>query len=115
VRINQVKKQMEFPAIDQIESALRDVITESVTNGVRIESLLVSGNGEPTLHPEIDQLTERLRKVQQEALPNAKLIVLTNGAHIDNRRTVETLNLYDERVIKIDAASENGFKMVNAH
>ena len=114
IRMNQVKKQMEFPSVDAIESALREIITESVTQNTSIDSLLVSGNGEPTLHLEIDQLTERLRKVQQEVLPNAKLIILTNGAHIENRRTVETLNLYDERVIKIDAASETGFKAVNA-
>lgn len=114
IRMNQVKKQLQFPSVESLESELRAVITSTVTGGIAIDSLLISGNGEPTLHPEFDQVTDRILKVQKETLPNSKALVLTNGAHIDNRRTVETLNLYDERIVKVDAASEEGFKAVNA-
>jgi len=114
VRMNQVKKDIEFPAVDAIEMAARERILEAVSSSTKIDHLVVSGNGEPSLHPDLDVLSKQLIAMRDEALPEARLLILTNGAHIDTRRTTEALDMFDERIIKLDAGSENGFKRVNS-
>jgi len=78
-----------------------------------INAITISGNGEPTLHPEFLECVEAILAARNELMPETKVVVLSNGAHCDNRRVVHGLNLVDERMIKIDAGSENAFKRIN--
>lgn len=113
VRMNQIKKDVTFPSVESIETSLREKLRELSSQQVAINTLTVSGNGEPTLYPYFAELTERLLIVRDELSSDTPVVVLTNGAHIDSRRMVHALDLYDERMIKIDAGSESDFKKMN--
>ncbi len=113
IRMNQIKKEVAFPSVDEVETLLRHKLRELSQAQTLPKSLTVSGNGEPTLYPHFAELSERLVTVRNEMCPHIPLMILTNGAHIDNRRTVQALDMYNERMIKVDAGSDNDFRRIN--
>jgi wyosine [tRNA(Phe)-imidazoG37] synthetase (radical SAM superfamily) len=110
IRMNQIKKDVAFPSVEEIDSLLR---TQLRLGTEHLKSLTLSGNGEPTLYPQFLELTEALVKARGELAPHLPLRVLTNAAHIDSRRMVQALDMYDERVVKVDAGSDALFKKIN--
>ncbi len=92
--------------------------------GKSIETILVSGNGEPTLHPLFLQLTKNLISKRAELtsstnqfaglkLTTTRTVCITNGDRLDERDIVDALNLFDECIVKLDAGTEKGFKKIN--
>ena len=107
--MNTVRKGYVFPTAEDLRAAFRDYIVKSV----RTDAILVSGNGDPTLHGEFDLMMQVLKGLRDEHLPGVRLVVLTNGAHLDQKRVVNGLNLADERVIKVDAGNDVMLQKVN--
>jgi wyosine [tRNA(Phe)-imidazoG37] synthetase (radical SAM superfamily) len=107
--MNKVRKNYVFPALEDIKTSFRDYIKKSVP----MEAVVVSGNGEPTLHPEFDEAMSMIRSLRDEHLPGRPLVVLSNGAHLDSKKVVSGLNMADERVIKVDAGNDGLMQKVN--
>lgn len=114
IRMNQIKKDIRFPTVEDIESKLREKIQQLSLADRLPQNLTVSGNGEPTLYPQFLELTERLIAVRDELCSQTPVVILTNGAHIDNRKMVHALDLYDQRMVKVDAGSDKDFKLINS-
>lgn len=108
--MNAIRKDYAFPSLDDLRLKFKEYIRASVP----IDHIVVSGNGEPTLYPEFDQAMQAVRELRDAHLPKTRIVVLTNGAHLDSKKTVTGLNLADERVIKIDAGNDPLFHRVNA-
>jgi wyosine [tRNA(Phe)-imidazoG37] synthetase (radical SAM superfamily) len=107
--MNKVRKDYVFPSLEQIRAAFKAYIAKSVP----MEAIVLSGNGEPTLYPDFEEAMKLIVELRQEHLPGAKIIVLSNGAHLDNKKVVAGLNLADERVIKVDAGNDTLLAKVN--
>lgn len=107
--MNRIRKDYEFPTLDQITAAFRQYIKKSVPT----DAIVVSGNGEPTLYPQFDDAVQRLVELRNEHTPGKKVVVLSNGAHLDNKKVVAGMNLADERVIKIDAGNDTVMQKIN--
>lgn len=107
--MNKVRKDYAFPTLDDIREAFRAYIRKSVP----VDAVVVSGNGEPTLYPDFDEAMRMILHLRDEHLPGKKVVVLTNGAHLDSKKTVAGLNLADERVIKVDAGNDAVLQKVN--
>lgn len=107
--MNRIRKDYEFPKLDDIRHAFKEYIMRSVET----KAVVVSGNGEPTLYPDFDEAMKLVCELRDAHLPGTKIVVLSNGAHLDNKKVVGGLNLADERVIKIDAGNDALMQKVN--
>jgi len=107
--MNKIRKDYEFPSLDAIRTAFRSYIKKSVTS----DAIVISGNGEPTLYPQFEEAMQMLKELRDEHLPGIRLLVLSNGAHLDSKRVVVGMNLADERVIKVDAGGDVMMQKVN--
>jgi wyosine [tRNA(Phe)-imidazoG37] synthetase (radical SAM superfamily) len=107
--MNKIRKDYEFPSLEQITAAFKENIKKSVP----ADAIVVSGNGEPTLHPEFEEVIKRLVELRDEHLPGIKIVVLSNGAHLDLKKVINGLNLADERVIKVDAGNDPLMQKIN--
>lgn len=107
--MNKIRKDYEFPTAEHLSAAFKEYIKASVA----IDAIVVSGNGEPTLHADFEEMMKTLLSLRDEHVPGIKIVVLSNGAHLDNKKVVAGLNLADERVIKIDAGGDGLMQKVN--
>ena len=107
--MNKIRKDYEFPKLEDVRAKFKAYIVRSVT----VDAIVVSGNGEPTLYPDFDEAMKLLCELRDEHVPGTKIVVLSNGAHLDQKRVVNGFNLVDERVIKIDAGNDVYLQRVN--
>lgn len=113
IRMNQLKAELPFPSVAQVDEGLRAKMRSLIGEDKKVDAVTIAGNGEPTLHPEFLECVQAITAARNELMPDTKIVVLTNCAHCDNKRVVHGLNQADERMVKIDAGGENTFKRVN--
>jgi wyosine [tRNA(Phe)-imidazoG37] synthetase (radical SAM superfamily) len=103
------------PILDpsEVESAIETVLRGMGRRSDLLNCLTFSGNGEPTAHPKFAAIVESTRLVRGRLAPMARIVVLTNAAHLKKPDVVEGLNRCDEIVVKLDAGTEEVFQKVN--
>jgi len=109
--MNKIRKELVFPARAEIVEAVRQELRK---NHEGLSAITFSGNGEPTLHPEFEELVSDILVARNELAPQAKLIALSNGAHLDSKKVIVGMNKLDVRVLKLDAGSDKVMKALNA-
>ena len=114
IRMNQVEREIKFQAPELINDKLRKTLLKIDQSSVAIDSICVSGNGEPTLYPYFKKLTEMIHHSKNELLQTPKIHLLTNGAHFDQKKVVSALKYYDLVHVKFDAGDDDTLKKVNA-
>lgn len=114
LRMNQIKKDLNFADLGDLKKRLTERIRVlNAKEDTYFDSIVLSGNGEPTLYPHFYDAVEIIMAAQQELCPDAKVVALTNAAHLDNKKVVAGLNSLDERVVKVDAGNVQLFKRLN--
>jgi len=109
--MNKIRKEIVFPVRHDIVEAVRQMLRK---NHEELSAITFSGNGEPTLHPEFEELVDDILVARAEIAPHAKMVVLTNGAHLDSKKVLSGMNKFDIRIVKLDAGSEKIMKSLNA-
>ncbi len=106
-----------YPTIDSSEVQVYcDEVLDEVKGALeripRVDFVTISGCGEPTLHPEFYRVVEELKVLLMENF-EARLAVLSNSSTLTVAEVREALKMVDLPVLKLDAGSEEFFKMVN--
>lgn len=120
IRISRLKQDAQFTPVDEILSAIGRALGAAAQKGEPIDTIVVSGNGEPTLHPLFLNFAKSLleRRSELASITNGggkttKIVCMTNGDRLENRDIVDALNLFDECLVKIDVGTEKAFKKIN--
>lgn len=77
------------------------------------EYLTFSGNGEPTLHPEFNELVQTVSVWKQKFKSNLKLAIFTNSSQLSNPKIIESLALFDKIFCKFDWSSDNELQQIS--
>lgn len=112
--MNEIRKKLEFPLITDIATELRRALTLWKPSWPKPSAIIISGNGEPTLHPQIDLLMEEIKKLRDELRPGLPINLYTNAAQLATNKVARATLLADERLIKIDAGNDSTLKIINA-
>jgi wyosine [tRNA(Phe)-imidazoG37] synthetase (radical SAM superfamily) len=102
-----------WPAATSIARAVAIRLARARSAGESIDRVTLAGNGEPTLHPEFQQVVDGLRAVRDEVAPSVPLAVLSNGTTLDLPGVVAALNALDERYMKLDAGESAMLRRIN--
>ena len=78
-----------------------------------VEALVLIGNGEPTLHPELKDVISEIREIRDAYVPRAKLAIFTNSSLLANEGIAEALSETDYVVAKLDSAEEGLWRRIN--
>lgn len=81
--------------------------------GTRVDCITLAGNGEPTLHPDLEQLVIGLRTLRDTYFPTAAVGILSDATQVTRARVRRALALLDVRYMKFDAADEATWKRIN--
>jgi len=91
--------------LEAVESALR--------SQEELESVLLSGNGEPTLHPEFPAIARGVAELVEELQPEARLVLLSNSSGLGRSGVREALDCIELPVFKLDAGTPETFLALN--
>ena len=73
-----------IPSAAEVRSALEDKLQECLLAGTPIDSITISGDGEPTLNPEFSRIIRDTIILRDAFYPSAKVSVLTNATRIND-------------------------------
>ena len=90
--------ERRFPVLAEVEAALTVKMEKLSSDGVKVDSITFSGNGEPTLNPDF---------------PEAKISVLSNATLIGRPAVAAALKKIDNPILKIDASDDSLAAMIN--
>ena len=102
-----------FPDLQEVKQALTAKISKAAAEGVPVDSITFSGNGEPTMHPDFAQIIDVTLKLRDEYFPDAKVSVLSNATLLGREDVAQALMRVDNPILKIDASSQELVEKIN--
>lgn len=92
----------QLPSRQQVRTALEAKLKE----GLQLDVITFSGNGEPTLHPDFLGIIQDTCALRDRYCPSAKVSVLSNSTQLGRSDVIQALKLCDNRILKLDAATD---------
>jgi len=104
---------------ETMKAALNSAILEAKKNGITVQDICFSGNGEPSMSPFFTEAVTEAAAIRTNLVPEAKLVLITNGSGLLNPALFEFLksaslspaNLHIW--LKLDAATEAWYQYIN--
>lgn len=102
-----------LPTREEIKHALEEKLQRLAEEGVALDVITFSGNGEPTLHPDFLGVIEDTCALRDRYCPQAKVSVLSNSTQLGRRDVVEALKRCDNRILKLDSAVDRTMQLID--
>lgn len=102
-----------FPSLDEVEAAFEARIPHLAAEGVNVDSITFSGNGEPTLNPSFPEIIDLVLRYRDRYYPSAKISVLSNATMLGRADVFNALRKVDNPILKVDASSDQLISLIN--
>ena len=99
----------KLPTREEVKMALEARLKE----GLDLDVITFSGNGEPTLHPDFLGIIEDTCALRDQYCPKAKVSVLSNSTQLGRPDVVQALRLCDNRILKLDVATDEMMRRID--
>jgi wyosine [tRNA(Phe)-imidazoG37] synthetase (radical SAM superfamily) len=99
----------QLPTRAEVKAALETRLKE----GLNLDVITFSGNGEPTLHPDFLGIIEDTCALRDQYCPTAKVSVLSNSTQLGRPDVVQALRLCDNRILKLDAGTDEMMRRID--
>ena len=110
---NQPVSHPVLPTREAVSNALEQKLQALASDGVHLDVITFSGNGEPTLHPDFLGIIEDTCRLRDKYCPQAKVSVLSNSTQLGREDVVEALRLCDNRILKLDSAIDATMHLID--
>ena len=102
-----------FNSRDDVRTMLDQTLAKKVKEGTTPDVITFAGNGEPTLHPEFEQIIEDTIALRDKHCPSAKVSVLSNATQIHREDVRRALLRVDNNILKLDSAFDDTVQLIN--
>lgn len=102
-----------FPVLSEVEAALREKMSKAAAEGIPVDSITFSGNGEPTMNPDFADIIDVTLSLRDKYFPDAKVSVLSNATLVGREDVARALRKVDNPILKIDASSQELVDKIN--
>ena len=110
---NQPVSPPVLPTREEVRTALEQKLQTLAADGVLMDVITFSGNGEPTLHPDFLSIIKDTCRLRDKYCPQAKVSVLSNSTQLGREDVVEALRLCDNRILKLDSAIDATMRLID--
>lgn len=100
------KGDRRLPSAEELGLTLETKLRECREQGVPIDSITFSGDGEPTLNPDFAEIIDITITLRDKYFPDAKVSVLSNATRVFRDDVFEALKKVDNPILKIDAPTD---------
>ncbi len=102
-----------FPSREKVARDLEAKLKAMSEAGDPLDVITLSGNGEPTLHPEFEGVIDDTIALRDRYYPDAKVSVLTNSTRLDRESVCRALERVDNNILKLDSAVEKTMRLID--
>lgn len=102
-----------FNSREDVRTMLAATLEKMVGEGTPPDVITFAGNGEPTLHPDFEQIIEDTIAMRDRYCPSAKVSVLSNATQIHRDDVRRALLRVDNNILKLDSAFDATVQLVN--
>ena len=102
-----------LPGTERVRTALEAKLKQCKADGIQIDSITFSGDGEPTLNPEFPQIIDDTIALRDKYYPNSKITVLSNATMVHKPEVFDALRKVDNPTMKIDAPTNALVEKIN--
>ena len=102
-----------FNAREDVSAMLEDTLQKMVADGTPPDVITFAGNGEPTMHPDFEQIIDDTIALRDKHCPNAKVSVLSIATQIHREDVRRALLRVDNNILKLDSAFDETVQLVN--
>jgi len=95
----------KLPSAGVVVTAAARRIIELSKAGEKVASITVAGNGDPTLHPRIQEITENLRDLRNKWFPKADLCLISRAPVFEVPGLAHALSIYDKPIFEFSWGS----------
>ncbi len=99
----------DVPTVEQV----LDKVEEALRSTMEYDYITFSGNGEPTLHPDFNQIVKGVVDLRHKYRPHLKIALLSNSSRLYNEEVKKSISHIDVPVFKLDAGDATTFKKIN--
>lgn len=99
---------------EDVKAALKMRLeSNSEQENAKINSITFSGNGEPTIHPDILGIVNDVIELRNQYCPQAKITILSNSTNLVREDVFEALQKIDNPILKLDSGTEEMYNRIN--
>jgi wyosine [tRNA(Phe)-imidazoG37] synthetase (radical SAM superfamily) len=103
----------KYPSFQDVVVAIEQRLLLMKNNEEHLDVITFAGNGEPTLHPDFEQIIDATITLRDTYFPNVKISVLSNATRISDEAVFRALNRVDNNILKLDSAIDSTLKVIN--
>ena len=92
---------------------LDETLQKMVADGTPPDVITFAGNGEPTMHPDFENIIADTIALRDKHCPAAKVSVLSNATQIHREDVRRALLRVDNNILKLDSAFDETVQLVN--
>ena len=107
------RNDTQLPSAERVRTALEAKLKQCQAEGIRIDSITFSGDGEPTLNPEFPQIIDDTIALRNQYYPDSKITVLSNATMVHKLEVFNALRKVDNPTMKIDAPTNALIEKIN--
>ncbi len=102
-----------FNSKEDVATILEERLRAMAAQGELPDVITFAGNGEPTLHPDFEEIIASTIALRDKLAPSAKVSVLSNATRIGEASVRRALLSVDNNILKLDAAQTSLAKAIN--
>ena len=107
------RNDTQLPSAEKVRKALETKLQQCQCDGMNIDSITFSGDGEPTINPEFPRIIDDTIALRNKYYPNSKITVLSNATMVHKSEVFNALRKVDNPVMKIDAPTNEWIEKIN--
>jgi wyosine [tRNA(Phe)-imidazoG37] synthetase (radical SAM superfamily) len=110
---NTTMHEFSMPRPNEVRIALAETLQEMTRKGQFPDVITFAGNGEPTLHPDFEEIIDNTISVRNLYCPSTKISVLSNSTKIHLPKVFAALQKVDNNIMKFDSAIERTMRLMD--
>jgi wyosine [tRNA(Phe)-imidazoG37] synthetase (radical SAM superfamily) len=107
------EQKSKLPTREQVKQKMEEKLREMVQNNELPDVITFAGNGEPTLHPEFEEIIDDTIELRDKLTPNARIAVLSNSSMLHKPSVVRALLKVEDNILKLDSAFEETVELID--
>jgi wyosine [tRNA(Phe)-imidazoG37] synthetase (radical SAM superfamily) len=109
------KKEMKvsYHPRQVVAEKLEETLQDMIKNEMPLDVITYAGNGEPTMHPDFEEIIDNTIRLRDIYFPKARIAVLSNATLLHKESVVRALKKIKDNILKLDSAFSETIELFN--